>query len=229
MQRRNAWSLQWRNHLVRINQILYRPCCRTDYLLLMMKTANGVQTARCIEGRCEEMPSVTQGLDAYEPAVIKPAPNITQMSSLGANSLRRSGHLLNEPSSQDTPKPMCIPQQRWQYVAGYTTTVRRSAQMRGSQTNCAPSWAPQLAPAWTNASIKCTSGSAVGRTRLQYPLPPPHMFFNTQNEGMLGLKVHNWIRIRTWCLSQVCAFSPCQVRQLTCFRYLVSQKTGKYA
>ena len=67
-----------------------------------------------------------------------------------------------------------------------------------------PVWFPPLAPGWKQALSRIESrayGDEENR-RLVYPLPPIHLFHKSENEKM-GEKIHNWLRLRLWCLIQV--------------------------
>lgn len=101
-----------------------------------------------------------------------------------------------------------VPQRRWEFSHGISTHSarrkdRQTGHSRGSQINPPPLWAPAIAFVWGDILAEFPCASEVASARLQYALPPPHMFFGSEDDTKLGLKIHNWIRIRSWCLSQV--------------------------
>lgn len=66
-----------------------------------------------------------------------------------------------------------------------------------------PSWVPPEAPGWSSAANCCGLGDEEEFPK-SYHLPMPYMFFQARadNRGVM-VRLHNWLRIRLWCIKQV--------------------------
>ncbi|THH20520.1 hypothetical protein EUX98_g8568 [Antrodiella citrinella] len=63
-------------------------------------------------------------------------------------------------------------------------------------------WVPVEAQGWLGVVKSCGLGD-VDRCRLLYFAPPPDIFFSVELQSATGSRrLHNWIRIRRWCLGQ---------------------------
>lgn len=136
------------------------------------------------------------------------------------------------------PQRERIPQRHWQFSSDSHTRpegreIRPTGYNRGSQVNPAPPWAPAFAPGWAFVLADFPCATTVGSVRFEFPLPPPHIFFGTSYDDKLGSKIHNWIRIRRWCLSQVSitlrSHLSCTSAQLLLSRSWALQETRRFA
>ena len=66
-----------------------------------------------------------------------------------------------------------------------------------------PSWVPGETVAWERALSNSRLGDE-GEFPKTYHLPPPFLFFTLGGDGEGAIaRIHNWLRIRRWCISQV--------------------------
>lgn len=78
-----------------------------------------------------------------------------------------------------------------------------------------PTWLPPLAPGWISVFEETMDLDDDPNMALQYPLPPIHLFFADKG-AVFGHRVHNWLRIRMWCLLEVlCPSNHCMVLMTT--------------
>lgn len=91
-------------------------------------------------------------------------------------------------------------------VIGYRGQIP-TASGHSNQVEDLPNWAPNLAPGWRFALREVRQGEW-SNASFRYPLPSCHIFLGKQKNDTLALWIHNWLRIRMWCLTQVPLHSP---------------------